>query len=384
MIEGNSWEARHQRARDSLIPWIEQTVKLSGATVLEYGCGHAPVSCAFADRGARVLGFDIDADYIRDAREYVRSHGAKGLVELSAHPPEEILAAVGARRGEPDVFLLYAVLEHLTLEERLAVLRLARQVVKPDGVIVVCETPNRLAVFDHHTTQLPFFNVLPDDLALLYYKRSERPDFLEAMRDAAARGIDAERETLLRWGRGVSYHDFEIVFGDLSRHMIASSYDPVLFEERPVNPKELLVARYLAEVRPDLAPAWSRWWLDLILTPQPHDREPKFIRPWTIDTSESPAVAWTRWDILHLPDPKTRLTVTLPEPAERLVVGAIVGGESVTVEARVPGTRRPIALTLPTRPGEVAYADLRLKKPTDRVEVGLDSSGYVAFVGYEA
>ncbi len=44
----NSWEQRRRRAAEVLIPWIEQTVPLAGKTVLEYGCGNAAVSCAFA------------------------------------------------------------------------------------------------------------------------------------------------------------------------------------------------------------------------------------------------------------------------------------------------------------------------------------------------
>ena len=46
----NSWEIRRRRAAEVLIPWIEQTVPLAGKTVLEYGCGNAAVSCAFAER----------------------------------------------------------------------------------------------------------------------------------------------------------------------------------------------------------------------------------------------------------------------------------------------------------------------------------------------
>ncbi len=383
MIVGNSWEARRQRARDSLLPWIEQTVALDGATVLEYGCGHAPVSCALADRGARVLGFDIDAGYIEEAHRYIREAGSTGI-ELFAHPAETILDAVAEHRGEPDVFLLYAVLEHMTLKERLAVLKLAREVVRPDGVIVVCETPNRLAVFDHHTTQLPYFNALPDDLALLYSERSQRPDFLEAMGKAAARGAGAEYEALQRWGRGVSYHEFELVFGDLSRHLIASSFDPVLLDERPVHTEELAVAGYLESVRPDLAPAWSRWWLDLILTPRPSESDRRFIRPWRTDTSGSRSVDWTRWDILHLPEPDSELVASFPAPTERLVVGAIVGAEQVTVKVRGGAGSRSVSATVPTRPGEVAYAEIRLRKRSDRVTLCLEPPGYISFLGYEA
>jgi 2-polyprenyl-6-hydroxyphenyl methylase/3-demethylubiquinone-9 3-methyltransferase len=132
----NSWESRRRRAADYLIPWIEQTVELAGATVLEYGCGNAAVSCAFAERTACLIGVDIDASWIEYGRREARSRGLDN-VELERYPVDTILDAVAARKGQIDVFVCYAVLEHLTVRERLALLRLAREVVKPGGAIVV-------------------------------------------------------------------------------------------------------------------------------------------------------------------------------------------------------------------------------------------------------
>ena len=223
----NSWNHRRQRAAEMLIPWIEQTVPLAGRTVLEYGCGDAAVSCAMAGRAGRVIGIDIDRSWIELGEEHVRRHGLDN-VELEQEPVESVLDAVAARRGEVDVFLLYAVLEHLTLAERLALLRLARDVVKPDGAIVVCEAPNRLIYFDHHSAQMPFFGLLPDELAADYYTQSPRAEFRAAMDKASQRGRDALLEALARWGRGVSFHEFELVFGErLGEHVIASNYDPL-------------------------------------------------------------------------------------------------------------------------------------------------------------
>src|SRR5581483_4462390 len=108
----NSWEQRRRRAADVLIPWIEQTVPLAGKTVLEYGCGNAAVSVAFAERAERLIGVDIDQGWIELAQAEVRKRGVKN-VELELHPVDSILEAVAARRGQVDVFLCYAVLEHL-------------------------------------------------------------------------------------------------------------------------------------------------------------------------------------------------------------------------------------------------------------------------------
>ena len=379
----NSWENRRRRAGEVLIPWIEQTVPLSGKTVLEYGCGNAAVSCAFAERAGRLIGVDIDADQIELGRQEVRARGLDN-VELELHPVRSILDAVAARSGEIDVFLCYAVLEHLSVPERLAVLKLAREVVSPDGAIIVCETPNRLIYFDHHTAQMPFFHLLPDELAAEYYPRSARADFKAAAAAAAERGRDALLEAIVRWGRGVSFHEFELVFGDLSRHVIASNYDPLLFGERPVHPDEVILARYLERWRPDLAPVWSRYWLDLILSPVPVQRRPPFVRPWSAQTLESSRVGWSQQEDLYLEGHDSTLWATLPHPTSRLVIGVVMGGDDVQLQVRGETLDAPLSAQIGAqRPGVQAFVSLELPAPEQRI--GLSASGpcRLVLVGYE-
>jgi 2-polyprenyl-3-methyl-5-hydroxy-6-metoxy-1,4-benzoquinol methylase len=379
----NSWDMRRRRAAEVLIPWIEQTVPLAGKTVLEYGCGNAAVSCAFAQRAGRVIGLDIDSGWIDLGNEEIRKRGLKN-VELELHPTGSILDAVAARRGQIDVILLYAVLEHLTVPERLAVLRLAREVVNPDGAIVVCETPNRLIYFDHHTARMPFFHLLPDELAVEYYPRSERDDFKAAIDEAAGRGHEAALEAIARWGRGVSFHEFEVVFGDLSKHVIASSYDPILFGERPVHPDEVILARYLERWRADLAPAWSRYWLDLILSPQPVQRRQPFLRPWTADTVASKNVGWTSWENLYLEDSDATLWITLPHPTSRLVVGSVVQHRRVlALYARPEGTDAILPAAHEAAPGRAAFTTFTLGVPAQRIALQASDECFVVFVGYE-
>ena len=380
----NSWEHRRRRAAEVLIPWIEQTVALAGRTVLEYGCGNAAVSCAMAERAGRVIGVDIDPGWIGLANEHVSRRGLRN-VELEQHPVESILDAVAGHRGEVDVFVLYAVLEHLTVAERLSVLRLAREVVKPDGAIVVCEAPNRLIYFDHHSAQMPFFGLLPDELAADYYDRSPRPDFKAAMGDAAQRGRDALLEALTRWGRGVSFHEFELVFGErLGEHVIASNYDPLLFVERPIQPDEVILARYLERWRPDLAPVWSRYWLDLILSPHPVPKRPPFLRPWTAETIESEGVGWTNSERLRLRGPDATLWVNLPQPTSRLVVGSVTNdGRWVSLTARAHGSSAPLLANHRAAAGIAAYSTFRLPQPAGRIALQASEPCELVFVGFE-
>jgi len=380
--DANSWESRRRRAAEYLIPWIEQTIPLAGKTVLEYGCGNAAVSCAFAQRAARVIGVDIDADGIELGNEEMRQRGVSN-VELELHPVETILDAVAARRGEIDVFLLYAVLEHLTVKERLAVLSLAREVVSADGAIIVCETPNRLIYFDHHTAQMPFFHLLPDELAAEYYPWSARADFTAAAAAAAERGRDALLEAIVRWGRGVSFHEFEVVFEDLSRHVIASNYDLTLFGERPVHPDEVILARYLERWRPDLAPVWSRYWLDLILSPRPVDRREPQLRPWTARTIESPSVAWTESETLYLRGADSTLWATLPHPTSRLVLGVMTSAGELRLHVRGEGTAAPVEARVVAERGQQAFVSVALGTSSQRIAVSASEPCHLVFVGYD-
>jgi SAM-dependent methyltransferase len=371
-------DGRHDAAAGSLIPWIEQTFSLAGKTVLEYGCGMGFVSRAFAARAARHIGFDIDPAAVGLARD-VLAHAGLANTELHVAPPQTIAGEVERFAGEVDVFLLYAVVEHLTVPERLDVLSLARRVVRRDGVIVVCEAPNRLIDFDHHTAQMPYFSQLPDDLAMLYARRSERVDFTGAMAQAASRGDAVEREALARWGRGVSYHEFELAFGDLRRHVVASNYDPLLMGVRPVQPDEQRLARGLAESRPDLPPVFGRYWLDLILSPVAIPGSPAFIRPWMMDTRHSDGVGYSPREILHVRR-DGRLRVDLPVATRELMVGVVCEADAVEVEARY-GTGETTAVAGRV-PGRATYVTLRLDSPQRDVELRFDHPTQVNLVGY--
>ena len=382
----NSWEMRRRRAAEYLIPWIEQTVPLAGKTVLEYGCGNAAVSCAFAERAGHVIGLDIDERGLDLARDEVRKRGLAN-VELELHPVDGIMDAAARRRGEVDVFLLYAVLEHLTVSERLDVLRLARDVVKPDGAIVVCETPNRLIYFDHHTARMPFFHLLPDELALDYRRLAARDQLRDELEEAESqRGREAALEAIARWGRGVSFHEFELVFGErLDRHVIASNYDPLLFGERPVQPDEVILWRYLERWRPDLAPVFSRYWLDLILSPTPIEKRGAFLRPWSFDTTESEGVGWSRSETLQLKGPESTLWVTLPEPSSRIVVGSLTrNGSWVMIHVRVDGSSDVIASAHRAPRGCPAFSSFELGRPAQRIALATDRPCELVLVAFES
>jgi len=382
----NSWEQRHRRAAQHLVPWLEQTFPLEGKTVLEYGCGNGAVTCAVAARAARVIGLDIDQPWLEQARGQLRERGLDNA-ELELHPAESILDAARRYEGQVDMLLLYAVLEHLTIAERLRLLRLATELVAPGGVIAVCEAPNRLIYFDHHTAQMPFFHLLPDELALACYQRSRRPDFRAAIDAAVAEGDGAGLEAIARWGRGVSFHEFEVAFGRLEQHVIACNYDPLLLAERPVHPDEAILARYLERWRPELPPVFSRYWLDLILVPEPITRRQPWIRPWPLSTSEATRASYTERETVRLPDQDALLWVSLPHPTKRLLVGALGAPGELVVRARPEQAIAPLSVACVdppgAEPGGARYATFMFSEPAHRVALSAADGCEIAFVGYE-
>jgi S-adenosylmethionine-dependent methyltransferase len=110
----------------------------------------------------------------------------------------------------------------MTTEERLATLAQSWRLLAPGQMCAVVEAPNRLHFLDFHTSCLPFFHWLPDDLAMDYARFSPRPGFQAAMagRDTQAAG---SREVLARWGRGLSYHEFELAMAPLPELDIVNS-----------------------------------------------------------------------------------------------------------------------------------------------------------------
>ena len=207
--------------------------------------------------------------------------------------------------------------------------------------LVVCESPNRLLPWDYHTSELPFFGCLPDELALRYLDRSERADFKEDVAAALAEGAAEGRERLIRWGRGVSFHEFELVFPDFPANVVACNYEPELLGVREIHREELALARFLKRVRPEIPPSFTRYWLDLVIAGDRRLIRRRFFEPWPFETTNSRYVDLTEWDTLLLRGPHSRLVARFDRPAEELVVG--LQGHTAPVQLRVhPAELDPI------------------------------------------
>lgn len=100
----------------------------------------------------------------------------------------------------------------MTLDEKLASISTAWKRLKPGSHLVVVGTPNRLWREDGHTSLLPFFNWLPDDLAMHYSQYSPREYFNDEFRPPFN---DNMRLKFTRHGRAASYHEFQLAIPNL-------------------------------------------------------------------------------------------------------------------------------------------------------------------------
>ncbi|MFN8255771.1 MAG: methyltransferase domain-containing protein [Bacteroidales bacterium] len=201
--------------RRRIIPWLNAASPLKGKKILEIGCGTGSSSIALAEQGAIVTGIDLDADALKVAEDRKRIYNLDIRFEFTnAVEVHERYA------GENfDFIIFFATIEHMIHEERMSALKTTWEMLKPGSLWVVLETPNRLWYLDGHTSGLPFFQWLPDDLAFKYSKFSPRKEFSGIYREYNSEtGLH-----FLRRGRGLSFHEFDLTMGQTAELNIVSS-----------------------------------------------------------------------------------------------------------------------------------------------------------------
>jgi S-adenosylmethionine-dependent methyltransferase len=198
-----------------IVPWLDKAKRLKDSRVLEIGCGTGSSTVALSEQGAQVVGIDIDCDALLVARDRCKAYGVEA--EFGAINAAAMSKVFGKRPF--DFIIFFAALEHMTVPERLAALRDAWTMLPIGGLLVIVETPNRLWYYDGHTSMLPFFHWLPDELAFRYSQYSRRENFRELYRDLDP----AAMEHFLRQGRGASFHEFDLAIKPASGLNVVSS-----------------------------------------------------------------------------------------------------------------------------------------------------------------
>jgi S-adenosylmethionine-dependent methyltransferase len=250
--------------RQVFTPWLDSVHGLAGAKVLEIGCGTGSSTVALAEQGAKVVGLDVDEGSLAVAQARCAAYGVEAeLLGANAVDAPQRLAGRSF-----DLIVFFASLEHMTHEERLAALAGAWGMLAPGQFLCVVETPNRLWCLDNHTSLLPFFLWLPDELALKYASRSPRESLREKFQHADA----GQMQDFLRQGRGVSFHEFELALGISAPQLPVESalatqhrHLNVLRRLRFPRPLDTQYHLLLRKVCPEVHPGWLYPSLDLAL-----------------------------------------------------------------------------------------------------------------------
>lgn len=222
----------------NVVPWIAGAAgDMSGMTAIEIGSGTGASTLAFAPHLREIVCYEIDAVAVEAARQRMAHFGLTNVeqrVELLG--PDSELVRAGR---SVDMVVLCAVLEHMSFDELTTALGTAWNVLKPGGLLVVSDTPNRLAGMDHHTSLLPFFSALPMDVMLAYAARSPREAFRDAIHETPS---DRRAEVMTRWGRGISYHDFELAIApDIHDRIVLDGYEPIITQCCPLRVEDALL-----------------------------------------------------------------------------------------------------------------------------------------------
>jgi len=214
---------RMTQALNTLIPWVAAHRDIGAARILEIGCGTGSASAALAVRGAQIESIDISGASVECARRRLDLLGLADRVRLSCLPADWTASAARMPAGDPnrrifsqryDIVILFATLEHMTIAERLDCLALAWSLLVERGIMVTLATPNRLFPYDWHTSWEMFTQALPDELALRFAPTCKRQDYAHAFAETDVNNPSpADCERLYRWGRGLSYHEFELAIG---------------------------------------------------------------------------------------------------------------------------------------------------------------------------
>lgn len=250
-----------------ILPWLTEAVPHLGR-VLEIGCGNGSATAVLAQHATHVHAFDIAGEQTDVASKRCALLGIDNITVFSQpvtwidaymHDPFSISPAV-------DTVVCYALFEHLTPIERIKLLIGAWKHLSIGGRLIIIETPNRLYFYDWHSSQIPFQDQLPPEIAFLWNGFSDRnsiPADIKANSVAEIEKGNAER--LYRFGRGASFHEF---YGALGPASFAVANRSILDrrEFKNWNASYIAVlAEQLASVSPPPHEAFAQPCLDLIL-----------------------------------------------------------------------------------------------------------------------
>jgi hypothetical protein len=244
--------------------------------------------------------------------------------------------------------------------------------VRDDGVVLVGETPNRVASFDSHTTNLQFVDILTNELYLDYTSHfSPRTDY----RDFMSR-FDDKLMGSYRAGRGVSFHEFDLMFGTqgaITPHIFSDSFNALLRNAYPISKAELSFLDMFRWHQFPVDQVFSRYWIEMFLKKSANGASAN-ARSFAIQNpthGENQVIGCDIYGLpaFGLPGPSSFLTFDVPNSTTGIQFMFDVGESTGAVEvfdqsarvfeifeiedlrSRVPEFQRYVAVDRPLSPG---------------------------------
>jgi 2-polyprenyl-3-methyl-5-hydroxy-6-metoxy-1,4-benzoquinol methylase len=287
-VNSAEFDDRFARATLFLLPYLSQVFTGRKLRALEVGCGQGAKAVALSQAFSEYVGVDIVPGVIREAKNF------SDRFQLSNTRFEAVEAAnlgsfLDKQPEKFDVIILYAVLEHLTIEEKLNLLNLCWEYLDPDGYIFIGEAPNRMVPTDYHSSKLLYFQGMPLDLWSRYYQRSPNESWKLAL--SAATDKAEFEHTAFRRGMHVGHQEFELGLPsvqNLSDHMISDNFAVEMLNLYPYTGIEFLTKcqhDQLTSFPPgvrlvpiELPPVFSRYYVETVLrkSPPPESRRRAF------------------------------------------------------------------------------------------------------------
>lgn len=177
-LKGDWWLDEIERRAD--IDYIQKRLRslvtrfeaLDGKRVLDIGSGSGSSALAMVDSGADfVQGVEPNADFIELANQRAQDEKLADRISF-LHITDT--TKLPFDDGRFDIVTLNAVLEHIDPKLRAPILQEAFRCLKPEGLLVITETPNKIFPYDGHTTRLPLIPWLPFDWAVSLAGRFSR------------------------------------------------------------------------------------------------------------------------------------------------------------------------------------------------------------------
>ena len=176
--KGDWWLDEIERRQDPkyLRARLETLVSRFGsfkeARVLDIGSGSGSSAFVMLDLGAAFIqGVEPNSKFVEIANSRAQD---ESLVDRVSFLNLQDTTSLPFEDARFDILTMNAVIEHIPPKIREAIIKEAYRCLKPGGLFVITETPNRAFPFDGHTTGLPFVPWLPLNMATSLAKKYSR------------------------------------------------------------------------------------------------------------------------------------------------------------------------------------------------------------------